>query len=103
MDVGASPDKTDIKEWLKSDYDSYDGVYKPSYSAPINSDEVVSALDSYYSRFITSLDSNRAVQSFTTLELLARRSGSTVNQLVTSISKFDDIDEAFDIETTNGV
>jgi len=51
--------------------------------------------DSYYSRFITSLDSNRAIQSFTTLELLARRSGSSVQQLVSSISKFDDIDEAF--------
>lgn len=50
---------------------------------------------SYSDRFVMTLNSDKAMQAFTTLELLARRAGSSVDKLVGSISKFDDIDEAF--------
>jgi hypothetical protein len=49
----------------------------------------------YSERFVTAISSDAAIKSFTTLELLARRAGSSVSALVGSISKFDDIDEAF--------
>lgn len=56
---------------------------------------VLREFGSYSDRFITAISSDKATQAFTTLELLARRAGSSVNTLVGSISKFDDIDEAF--------
>jgi hypothetical protein len=49
-EVGATPDKTDIAEWMKSDYDPFDGVYRPSRGAPLEHDAVEMALESYYSR-----------------------------------------------------
>lgn len=57
--------------------------------------KVMQEFGTYSDRFITAISSDKAIQSFTTLELLARRSGTSVSNLVTSISKFDDIDEAF--------
>lgn len=56
---------------------------------------VLQQFSSYSDRFITAISSDKATQSFATLELLARRSGASVDKLVGSISKFDDIDEAF--------
>jgi hypothetical protein len=49
-EVGATPDKTDIAEWMKTDYDPFDGVYRPSRGAPLEHDAVEMALESYYSR-----------------------------------------------------
>lgn len=49
----------------------------------------------YSDRFVMAISSDKAIQAFTTLELMARRAGSSVDKLVGSISKFDDIDEAF--------
>lgn len=57
--------------------------------------KVLQEFGTYSERFITAISSDKATQSFATLELLARRSGGSVDKLVASISKFDDIDEAF--------
>jgi len=57
--------------------------------------KVLQEFGTYSDRFITAISSDKATQSFATLELLARRSGASVDKLVSSISKFDDIDEAF--------
>lgn len=56
---------------------------------------VLKEFGTYSDRFITAISSDKATQSFATLELLARRSGTEVGKLVGSIQKFDDIDEAF--------
>lgn len=56
---------------------------------------VLQQFSTYSDRFITAISSDKATQSFATLELLARRSGTEVGKLVGSIQKFDDIDEAF--------
>lgn len=61
---------------------------------------VMSEFASYNDRFLASLDRSdrsidKAANSFSKLELIARRSNTSVSSLVTSISKFDDIDQAF--------
>lgn len=57
--------------------------------------KVMSEFSTYSERFITTLDSEKATRSFTTLELLAKRAGTSVSTLLGSIQKFDDIDESF--------
>jgi hypothetical protein len=57
--------------------------------------KVLQEFGTYSDRFITAISSDKATQSFATLELLARRSGASIDNLVKSISKFDDIDQAF--------
>lgn len=61
---------------------------------------VLTEFSSYNDRFIQSIDRTpaslqKATQGFAAMELIAKRTNSSVSALVGSISKFDDIDEAF--------
>ena len=57
--------------------------------------KVMQEFNTYSERFIATLDSDKAMRSFTTLETMARRAGGSVQNLVNSISQFDDIDTSF--------
>jgi hypothetical protein len=61
---------------------------------------VLQEFSTYNDRFLQSVDKTpgslqKATQGFANLELIAKRTNSSVSQLVGSISKFDDIDQAF--------
>lgn len=57
--------------------------------------KVMQDFGTYSDRFISNLSSDKAIQSFTTLQTLARRAGMSIDSLVGSLNKFDDVEEAF--------
>ena len=62
--------------------------------------KVLQEFSSYNDRFLQSVDKTpaslqKATQGFANMELIAKRTNSSVSALVGSISKFDDIDQAF--------
>lgn len=75
-----------------------DALWKFSRTTGQDFSKVLSEFNSYSDRFIQTYSEanfDKGAQAFGNIELMAKRAGMSVDKLVGSISKFDDIDTAF--------